>query len=284
MSDYIFRGVTQSNHSPAVSTYIEPRYNINPNLQIYAGLGGASIDFTNHAAAEIDVYAGIRPTFGPLAFDFGIWYYWYPGGQCINDTFGANVCGNVLSPFLPNGNAMKKDVSFLEVFGKVNWTINDMFAVGANAFYSPDFLNTGADGTYISATAKFIGPAMGNLGWYVSGELGRQYLGTSDSFYSQAAFGAPPAIGALAGISYADYTTWNIGVGLTYKIFTLDLRYSGTDLSKGDCNAFTSDFHASPIVSPAFVTPANPGGIGSNWCDDRFVAKISFDSTLNALK
>ena len=29
--------------------------------------------------------------------------------------------------------------------------------------------------------------------------------------------------------------------GFTWKVFTLDLRYYDTDLSKGDCNAFTSD-------------------------------------------
>ena len=43
------------------------------------------------------------------------------------------------------------------------------------------------------------------------------------------------------GIPYADYNTWNVGFGLTWKVFTLDLRYCDTDLSKGDCNAFTSD-------------------------------------------
>lgn len=278
MSDYVFRGITQSNHEPAVSMYIEPRYNINPNLQIYAGLGGASISFTNRAAAEIDIYGGIRPTFGPLAFDFGAWYYWYPGGECIDAVVGGGLVCPVGSASVPILNAMKKDVSFFEVYAKATWTINDMFAVGANAFYSPDFLNTGADGTYISATAKFTGPALGNIGWYVSGEVGRQYLGTSDSFYSIGAFGTTAA---TFGLAYADYTTWNIGVGLTYKIFTLDLRYSGTDLSKGDCNAFTGDFGATGTTN---ITPINPFGAGSNWCDDRFVAKLSVDATLNMLK
>src|SRR5471030_1037107 len=84
MSDYNFRGITQSNHRPSVAAYFEPRYNINPNLQLYAGIAGESISFPNRAAAEIDLYGGIRPTFGPLALDFGVWYYWYPGGQLFN--------------------------------------------------------------------------------------------------------------------------------------------------------------------------------------------------------
>ena len=57
-SDYIFRGVTQSNHQPSVAAYFEPRYNINKDIQLYAGIGGASISFPNRAAAEIDFYGG----------------------------------------------------------------------------------------------------------------------------------------------------------------------------------------------------------------------------------
>src|SRR5450631_1439786 len=71
MNDYIFRGITQSGHKPSVAAYFEPRYNINPNFQLYAGVSGESISFPNRAAAEIDFYAGFRPTFGPLALDFG---------------------------------------------------------------------------------------------------------------------------------------------------------------------------------------------------------------------
>ena len=53
-SDYIFRGITQSNHNPSVNAYFEPRYNVNPYLQLYSGIAGASIAFPNRAAAEID--------------------------------------------------------------------------------------------------------------------------------------------------------------------------------------------------------------------------------------
>ena len=84
MSDYIFRGITQSNHKPSVTAYFEPRYNFNKDLQGYVGISGESIDFPNHAASEIDFFGGIRPTFGKLALDFGGQYYWYPGGQCFN--------------------------------------------------------------------------------------------------------------------------------------------------------------------------------------------------------
>src|ERR1700719_4825909 len=56
MSDYVFRGVTQSNHKPSVAAYFEPRYNVNKDLQLYIGVGGESISFTNRAAAAVDIY------------------------------------------------------------------------------------------------------------------------------------------------------------------------------------------------------------------------------------
>src|SRR5262249_50198623 len=63
-SDYIIRGITQSNHNPSVAAYFEPRYNVTKDLQLYVGIAGESISFPNRAAAEIDGFAGFRPTFG----------------------------------------------------------------------------------------------------------------------------------------------------------------------------------------------------------------------------
>src|SRR3954451_10926284 len=145
MSDYVFRGITQSNHKPSVAAYFEPRYNINKDLQLYIGTAGESISFPNRAAAEIDVYAGIRPTIGIFAFDFGAWGYLYPGGQCFG---GAGPITNSCAFFgqgfdfglgngLPiNGNFAKKKASFYEVYGKVNINVTDQFVIGLNEYYS----------------------------------------------------------------------------------------------------------------------------------------------------
>ena len=284
MNDYIFRGVTQSNHQPSVAAYFEPRYNVNKDLQLYVGSSAESISFANRAAAEVDVYGGIRPTFGPAAFDFGVWGYLYPGGSCADNFVtlvggfaipGGNVCPvSTTTIFLGDGNVMKKDVSFFEVYGKLNYTINDNWAFGVNEYYSPNFLNSGAWGDYASITGKWTAPSslMGSsgVGMYVSGEFGHQWLGTTDAFY-----GIPGTIFAN-GIPYKSYDTWNIGIGFTYKVFTLDLRYSDTDLSKGDCNAFTSAWNATGTTN---ITPINPGGAGSNWCGAAGIAKLSFDLT-----
>src|SRR6266853_6114238 len=57
-SDYIFRGITQSNHQPSVAVYFEPRYNINKDNQLYLGLGGARIHYLNREAAVVHLYGG----------------------------------------------------------------------------------------------------------------------------------------------------------------------------------------------------------------------------------
>lgn len=109
---------------------IEPRYNVTKDLQLYVGTSTESISFVNHAAAEVDIYGGVRPTFDAFAFDLGIWGYLYRGGQC-QEGFpgGVAVCppGSPLAQG-PNFVQIKQDLSFYEGYGKANWTINDNFA------------------------------------------------------------------------------------------------------------------------------------------------------------
>ena len=272
-TDYNFRGISQSAHRPAVGVYFEPRYNINSNLQAYVGIGGESIDFPNQAAAEVDFYGGIRPTFDKLALDFGVWYYDYPGGVCFNSL--AASCNASLA----NGNVIKADLSFFELYAKATYTVNDQFSFGGSFYYSPSVLNSGTDGEFVAGTAKYVLPS--NLfpkdwGMFVSGDVGHWFLGTSDAFY-----GTGPGTVFANGIPYKSYTTWDLGVAFTYKVFTLDLRYYDSDLSRGDCNAFTSDQFASGTTN---VTAINPGGAGSSWCGATFIAKLSVDTALSALK
>jgi uncharacterized protein (TIGR02001 family) len=298
MNDYIFRGITQSNHKPSVAAYFEPRYNINKDVQLYIGASGESISFPNRAAAEIDIYGGIRPTVGMFAFDFGVWGYLYPGGQCFGAngavaaptnncaSFGQGLDFGQIGGGLPiNGNFAKKSASFYEGYAKVNITVNDQWQVGFNEYYSPNFLNLGAWGDYASITAKWTAPSTtfgsSGVGMYISGEFGRQWLGTSDAFYGTTvatAFGGPFPL----GIPEPSYNTWNVGIGFTYKVFTLDLRYSDTNLSKGNCNAFTSDY-STTNSSAGFVTAINPGNgvtaFGSNWCGAAGIVKLSADLT-----
>jgi hypothetical protein len=281
MTDYNFRGITQSNHNPSTQAGFELRYTQSPTWQYYAGISGESIAFPNRAAAEIDLYAGVRPTFDKLALDFGFWEYWYPGGNC----FSSLVPG--CQPTLLNGNVAKSNASFYEVYGKATYTFSDQWAAGIQEWYSPSVSNTGSVGWYTVGNVTYTAPStMFASGWggYVSGDLGYWSLGKSDAFYGQGALLGFPGIStatASAGDPYKSYWNWDAGFGVTYKAFTLDLRYYDTSLNKGDCNAFTSSQTGGGFNS---ITSANPGGVGSNWCSSAYIAKLSFATNLSNIK
>jgi hypothetical protein len=289
MSDYIWRGITQSGHAPSVAAYTELRYNAASWLQFYGGISGESIQFPNRAAMELDLYGGVRPTFGPVAFDIGYWYYDYPAGQCFQNTvLTAPALTNAANPFtcnngaLPNGAVAKQNWNFWEGYAKALWTINPQWAVGVNYYGTPNILNTGSPGNYVSGTVKYTAPdawkLLGAVGWYVSAELGEQFLGTSDAFYGTGIPGNP----FQNGVRYSDYTTWNVGVGLTWKVFTFDVRYYDTSLTPSACAVYTSS-HTSAF-NAGQISTVNPAGLVSNWCGSTVVAKLAFDLTLDSLK
>ena len=265
MSDYNMRGMSMSNHQPSVQAGFEPHYDVTPVLQAYAGISGESINFPNRAAAEIDFYGGIRPTFGKLGLDFGFWYYDYPGGQCFNMP---PFCPAGSAP-LPNGNVMKADANWYEGYAKATYTLNDYFNFGGGISGSPSVFNMGGYGIYYSGNATLTAPASwlpGGVGAYLSADVGWWQLGTTDVFYA-----APPAF--PGGVPLPSYLNWDVGFGLTWKSFTLDLRYYDTNLTKAQCNVMTMDQTAT--FSPGNVTPQNPGGLGSSWCSAAFIAKLS---------
>ena len=120
-------------------------------------------------------------------------------------------------------------------------------------------------------------PYCHHVGFYASADGGYWWLGTSDAFY-----GTGIGTTFAAGVPYTSFANFDVGLGFTYKVFTLDFRYTWSGLNKGDCNAFTSDHTASGPAT--FVTAINPGGIGSNWCAQTFLVKLSSDLTLANLK
>jgi hypothetical protein len=72
-SDYIFRGVSNTNTNGQVFGGVDATYGIG-----YAGVWTSNVDFgTPNPDQEIDVYAGVKPTVGPASLDFGVIYYGY---------------------------------------------------------------------------------------------------------------------------------------------------------------------------------------------------------------
>jgi hypothetical protein len=285
MNDYNFRGISQTAHGAAGFAYFEPRYNITPDLQLYGGISGTSVKLATDPSAEIDLYGGIRPTFGPVAFDIGAIYYYYPRETQFCGIPG--VCGG-LPAFPMNGNTTLANTDFWEVYGRVLWTVNPVVTLGANLYYSPSWLNTGASGTYASGTAKFTTPEgmlPHGLLAYLSGEAGYYWLGTTDylpGVYTSFPTG-PSGPPGTTGANLPDYAYWNVGIGLNWKVFTLDLRYHDTNMSKADCNLLTADPLATVI--PGGVAINNTATFASsNWCGAAFIAKLSADLTLGSLK
>ncbi len=74
-SNYVDAGISQSANGPAVQAYIEKTFGM-----AYGGLWASTVRFEDEADVEMTVYAGIRPEWGPLEFDFGLGYTFYPGG------------------------------------------------------------------------------------------------------------------------------------------------------------------------------------------------------------
>ena len=192
------------------------------------------------------------------------------GGGSAQLVPGGGVIGAVPSSTLQplGGNVAKQNASFWEVYGKGTYTFNDQWSVNFQEWYSPSVVNTGAWGAYSVGNVTYTAPSawfQNGIGMYASVDLGYWDLGTSDAFYGVPAF--------PGGVKYTSYTNWDVGMGITYKVLTLDLRYYDTNLSKGQCSVFTSAQNAT--FSPGNITPQNPAGLGSNWCSAAFVAKLS---------
>lgn len=83
-SDYVFRGLSLTTEDPAAQGSIDVTYGI-----FYAGAWASNVDGDGDAAAgvlgfapwELDLYAGIKPTLGPVTFDFGVIGYLYPAAE-----------------------------------------------------------------------------------------------------------------------------------------------------------------------------------------------------------
>ncbi|MFC3691539.1 TorF family putative porin [Chenggangzhangella methanolivorans] len=230
VTDYTFRGLSQSQSDPAIQGYAELQA-----YGFYAGVWASSVQFNQpfqtDPSAEVDFYAGYRATLGPVAIDVGGLYYWYPGERDNTARF-ANL----------------RELDYWELYAKPSVTFMDVVSLTGNIYWTSDYANVSGDGLYLSVIPKVSIPvdAFPDLGFYVSGELGKQWV-------KREKFGA----------FLPDYLTWNVGAGVTYKAMTLDVRYSDTDLKKGECFAYTGF---------------------SKSCDSRVVAKLSFDTSLSKLK
>ncbi len=151
-SDYVFRGVSQTEEDPAISGGVDLT-----SGSLYAGAWASNVSFPGDGDtnAEIDLYGGFRPEVAGWNLDLGVVGYLY-----------ANQ---------PN----LADYSYAEFKAAASRAVGPA-TLGAAVYYSPDFFGASEDeATYVEANAAFS-PADR---WTVSGAVGRQMV-SSDFDYT----------------------------------------------------------------------------------------------------
>lgn len=86
VSDYRFRGISQTNLKPA----LQGTFTVAHESGFYVSVWGSSIDdyVANGSDQELDLIAGYTRTFANgLKLDGGLLYYYYPGGGSANTDF-----------------------------------------------------------------------------------------------------------------------------------------------------------------------------------------------------
>ena len=233
-TDYIYRGTTLSDRKPAAGGAIEATFGA-----LYAAIAMASVRLPTQPLAEITFSGGARRTIGDVDLDFGVSYFAYPG----------EIPGS--------------DTDYWQAGIRADKRINEVFRVAGGLTYSPNVSNTGAWGWYAAGGVGFEMPSR-----FLPAEIGVSFTGGAG--YSW--FGNQSA--ELGGFPLPAYWNWQAGVTFSYKVFSLDLRYYDTNLSKEDCFVFTGDPNAQPGGAVNLIT--NPEGLTSRWCSATFVAKVSF--------
>lgn len=193
-SDYVFRGISQRDEDPAFQAAVDVSYGI-----LYAGIWGSNIDFVPAGSTEIDFYGGIKPTWGPVTFDFGALYYWYPnaddgGGVPEVDYVELKAGYSIASPWIKN------------------------LVSGTTLYWTPD--NTGETGDVftIESVAAYTFPTVGIFTPTLSGTYGGVY-GDRDQGFTSGGTGTDD-----------EYTYWNVGLALAVEKFTFDFRYWDSDI------------------------------------------------------
>ena len=150
VSDYVFRGVSQTDQDPALQGGIDATFG---DSGFYAGAWASSVDFGDETDAEVDIYGGWRTEASGYALDFGVIGYVY-----VDEPDGA-------------------DYNLIEFKAAASRAIGPA-TIGAAVYYSPDFFGVDEQATYGEVSAAFT-PAER---WTVSGAVGRQWLDVNDDY------------------------------------------------------------------------------------------------------
>ncbi len=184
-SDYVFRGVSQTQEDPQIFGGVDATYGIG-----YAGVWASNVDFgTDDPSAEIDLYAGVKPTVAGNNLDLGVIYYGY-----VDDKGGAADTG--LGQF-----------GYFELKAAGSRAVGPA-TVGVAAYYSPEFPGKTGKAYYYELNGSI--PVMEKLS--VSAAAGHQEIDKGSS-YSTWNIGATYAITdkLAADLRYSDTDEHGLG-------------------------------------------------------------------------
>jgi uncharacterized protein (TIGR02001 family) len=206
-SDYVFRGISQTDNDPTIQGGIDLGYGI-----IYAGWWASGLDFTaalNDAQVEMDWYGGIRPVWHDITFDFGTIYYSYPGATFYTLPFNTQL-------------------NYWELKAGMSGNIHKDWSAGFTTYWSPDYFGeTGTAWTFEGNTAYTL-PKVHIFTPVINGVVGYQD-GNSNAY--------------LATNGFSNYWYWNAGLALSVDALTFDFRYWGTNASNATSDTLTCINH-----------------------------------------
>ena len=193
-SDYVFRGVSQTNQEPALQGGLEYA----AESGAYIGAWGSNVswlsDLSSTAAPissslELDVYGGYRGKFSDsVSFDVGALYYWYPGD-------------------FPSG---FNSADTLEVYAGISVAASEKITLGAKYSVSATDLFGYVDSSgsgYLDLSANFVVAE----GWTLGAHAGKQWIEGS-------------------GNGPFEYADWKLGITKAFDSgFSVGLAYTGTD-------------------------------------------------------
>lgn len=165
VSDYKFRGISQTSEAPAVQGNIDFVH----NSGVKVGVWGSNVDFggTSDATLESDLYVSYTHTFDKLTTEAGVVYFAYPGAKSANN------------------------YDYTEVYGSAGYDFG-IVAVTASLNYSPDFFAASGVAYYPKLYIKAPLPK----GFSADASIGRQYIDNN------VRYGVPNYTDWSAGISY----------------------------------------------------------------------------------
>jgi len=181
-SEYVFRGISQSDQNPAVMGAVEWSNAYDNGLSSYLGAWASNVSFNDNdeASTEFDFSGGLRYGVDKWTFDGGLIYYAYPGA---NDDL---------------------NYDYWEAQGTVGYDFGVASLTGG-LNYSPEFFADSGDAWYYRADAKVPLPHS----FAINAHVGRQEIDENVSFalpdYTDWSVGVSTMVeGFTLGVSYID--------------------------------------------------------------------------------